>query len=73
MVVDASAQYELCVMNFEFSEEQKTLYSEVSGFARCYLNDRVAEHDETGEFARDKWQACAEFGIQGMPLPTEYG
>jgi alkylation response protein AidB-like acyl-CoA dehydrogenase len=60
-------------MNFDFSEEQKALHSEVSGFARRYLNDRVAERDETGEFARDKWKACAEFGIHGMHLPVEFG
>lgn len=29
----------------------------------------------TGEdgFAREAWRRCAEFGIQGLPIPTEYG
>ena len=42
-------------------------------FARGELNEGIIERDEAGEFNRDGWKKCAEIGIHGLPVPTEYG
>jgi alkylation response protein AidB-like acyl-CoA dehydrogenase len=31
------------------------------------------ERDRQGEFSRENWSKCARFGIQGLPVPEEYG
>jgi hypothetical protein len=59
-------------VNFELDEAQAQLCDAVRGFGRA-LNERMIERDAAGEFSRDAWQRCAEFGIQGLPIPTEYG
>ena len=61
------------MMNFELSEEQLKLYSDVSDFARSRLNGGIVDRDETCEFARENWLKCGKFGIQGLTLPSEYG
>lgn len=33
----------------------------------------IAESDQAGRFNREAWQKCADFGVQGLPIPTEYG
>ena len=60
-------------MDFSLSEEQLALKASVLKFAKSELNDRVQERDATGEFSWAGWKKCAEFGIQGMPIPKEYG
>jgi len=42
-------------------------------FARRTLNERLVERDRDGEFSRTAWRACAAFGVQGLPVPPEYG
>lgn len=42
-------------------------------FARRSLRDRLSERDREGAFSRDAWLACARFGVQGLPLPPEFG
>jgi alkylation response protein AidB-like acyl-CoA dehydrogenase len=37
------------------------------------LNDRLIERDQTSEFSWDAWKKCAKLGIQGLPIPSEYG
>jgi alkylation response protein AidB-like acyl-CoA dehydrogenase len=60
-------------MDFSWTEEQLALRAAVAEFAAQSLGDRVPEHErEEGEF-RSLWQKCAEFGIQGLTVPTEYG
>ena len=29
--------------------------------------------DEARTFWREGWERCARFGLQGLPIPTEYG
>ena len=60
-------------MDFAWSEEQTQLRQAASGFARKELNDGLQERDRIGEFNRAGWRKCAEFGIQGLPIPKEYG
>jgi alkylation response protein AidB-like acyl-CoA dehydrogenase len=60
-------------MDFELSEEQKVFRDEVVRFAQRELGEDLIDRDTTGAFDAKAWQRCAEFGIQGLPIPKEYG
>jgi alkylation response protein AidB-like acyl-CoA dehydrogenase len=60
-------------MEFSLSAEQRELKEAAAAFARVKLNQDLAEHEEAGEFPLEAWQACARFGIQGLPVPVELG
>ncbi|HEY7211024.1 MAG TPA: acyl-CoA dehydrogenase family protein [Bryobacteraceae bacterium] len=60
-------------MDFSFTEEQKLLRDSILKFAQRELNNRVTERDREQTFARDLWRKCASIGIQGLPVPEEYG
>ena len=60
-------------MDFSLSTEQRELMEAATTFARRELNQDLAKRDDTGEFPREAWQACAKFGIQGLPVPAELG
>lgn len=60
-------------MEFGWSDEQQRLRSQVVEFARRELGDDVARRDRDAEFSRRAWNACAELGIQGLPMPKQHG
>ncbi len=60
-------------MNFELTPEQQTLQKAAIEFARRELNSNMIERDAQQVFSRDSWQKCAAYGVQGMPIPKEYG
>jgi alkylation response protein AidB-like acyl-CoA dehydrogenase len=60
-------------MEFSLSDEQRELKEAAVEFARGRLNKDLAEREEAGEFSREAWRACAEFGIQGLPVPAGLG
>jgi len=60
-------------MNFDLTPEQQTLQSAAIEFARKELNNNMIERDAQQVFSRDGWEKCAAFGVQGMPIPKEYG
>ena len=60
-------------MDFTFSEEQNILRESIIRFAQNELNDNVRERDRNHEFNRSLWEKCATLGIQGLPVPSEYG
>jgi alkylation response protein AidB-like acyl-CoA dehydrogenase len=60
-------------MDFELTDDQRSLRASIVEFARRELNDGVAERDKEGSFSRDAWRKCAELGILGLPVPEEYG
>ncbi|MGH2728954.1 MAG: acyl-CoA dehydrogenase family protein [Actinomycetota bacterium] len=60
-------------MDFELSEEQKSFRDEVVKFAQRELGDDLIDRDRGNIFDAKAWQRCAEFGIQGLPIPKEYG
>ena len=33
----------------------------------------MISRDRAERFSREDWQKCADFGVQGMPIPQEYG
>jgi alkylation response protein AidB-like acyl-CoA dehydrogenase len=60
-------------MEFGLSEAQQELRDEIVRFARKQLNGNVAERDRDQSFAHDLWLRCGEMGLQGLPVPEEYG
>jgi alkylation response protein AidB-like acyl-CoA dehydrogenase len=60
-------------MDFSWTDEQLAYKKGVIEFARATLSDDVVERDRVGEFSRRWWKNCAEFGIQGLPIPEAYG
>jgi alkylation response protein AidB-like acyl-CoA dehydrogenase len=60
-------------MEFSWSPQQIELRDETLAFARRTLDADVITRDRDGHFSRDLWKQCAEFGIQGLPFPAEYG
>lgn len=60
-------------MDFSWTDEQRAFRDAVVDFARNELNDGVAEHDANRTFPAEAWKKAAAFGIQGLPVPEEYG
>jgi len=60
-------------VDFSFTDEQKLLRDNIVRFARDVLNAGAAERDRNQEFSRDLWRKCGEIGIQGLPVPSQYG
>ncbi len=60
-------------MDYSWTDEQLALKDAASAFAQRELNEDLIGRDKRGEFSRENWQKCAEFGLQGLPFPEEYG
>jgi alkylation response protein AidB-like acyl-CoA dehydrogenase len=60
-------------MDFGLSEDQRILRDGVRRFARDKLNGDVMTRDRDQIFRRELWQACAEMGLTGLPVPEAYG
>ena len=60
-------------MDFNLTEEQKILRDEVVRFSQKELNDDIVERDRAQKFDRALWEKCGEMGLQGLPVPEEYG
>jgi alkylation response protein AidB-like acyl-CoA dehydrogenase len=60
-------------MDFSLTAEQRELKEAAAAFAREKLNQDLEKREEAGEFSMEAWQACAQFGIQGLPVPAELG
>jgi alkylation response protein AidB-like acyl-CoA dehydrogenase len=60
-------------MDFELTDEQRSLRASIVEFARRELNEDVVERDRSGTFSRDAWRKCAQLGLLGLPVPEEYG
>jgi alkylation response protein AidB-like acyl-CoA dehydrogenase len=60
-------------MDFSLSAEQEEFKEAAVAFARRELDQDLATREEAGQFPRQAWCACARFGIQGLPVPTELG
>lgn len=59
-------------MDFSWSDEQQAVKTGVVDFARQHLNEGIVERERQGVFARELWDCCAGFGIQGMSVPSTY-
>jgi alkylation response protein AidB-like acyl-CoA dehydrogenase len=60
-------------MDFSLSADQRELKEAAVEFARKELDQDLAKREDVGEFSAQAWRACARFGVQGLPVPTELG
>jgi alkylation response protein AidB-like acyl-CoA dehydrogenase len=60
-------------MDFSFTEEQQSLRENIIRFAKEKLNEAVVERDREQRFSRELWRKCGEIGLQGLPVPEQYG
>jgi alkylation response protein AidB-like acyl-CoA dehydrogenase len=60
-------------VHFALTADQRELTEAAADFARRELNQNLAKRDDAGEFPRDAWRACTQFGVQGLPVPVEHG
>jgi alkylation response protein AidB-like acyl-CoA dehydrogenase len=60
-------------LDFHWSDDQLRLREEIAAFAEERLNDDVQERDSQSTFSLDAWRLCAGLGIQGLPVPEEFG
>jgi alkylation response protein AidB-like acyl-CoA dehydrogenase len=60
-------------VEFSWTDDQLALRDSIIAFGRRALQDDVARRDKESSFSRELWARCAEFGIQGLPFPEEYG
>jgi alkylation response protein AidB-like acyl-CoA dehydrogenase len=60
-------------MDFALTDEQRLLRDNVVKFARGVLNEHLVDRDREQTFSRDLWRECAKIGLQGLPVPEEYG
>jgi alkylation response protein AidB-like acyl-CoA dehydrogenase len=60
-------------MDFSFTEEQQILRESIVRFAQEVLNTGVVERDREQHFPRELWQKCGVMGLQGLPVPEQYG
>ncbi len=60
-------------MDFGWTDEQERRRAEAIEFAQQHLNHDLVARNREGEWSWDAWRACAEFGLLGLVVPTEYG
>jgi alkylation response protein AidB-like acyl-CoA dehydrogenase len=60
-------------LDFAWNEDQQAFRKEVIRFAKEELSSDMIALDERSEFDRESWNKCGKFGIQGLPIPVEYG
>ena len=60
-------------MNFELTNDQKMLQSEVRKFAENELAPLAPEIDVSGEFPKESIKKLAELGLLGIFIPEKYG
>lgn len=60
-------------MEFGWTEQQQSLWDQTYKFACNDLQSDLMENDYHGIFADAHWQKCADQGIFGLYIPTEYG
>ena len=60
-------------MEFGWSEEQRLLGESAVEFAQKELNAGLQEPGNSSGFPHKEWLRCAEFGVQGMPIPEQFG
>lgn len=60
-------------MDFSLSDDQRVLRDQIVRFARKELTPGVLERDEQNAFSKELWLKCGEMGLQGLPVPHEYG
>ncbi|MSU20350.1 MAG: acyl-CoA dehydrogenase [Pedosphaera sp.] len=60
-------------MDFDLTPEQQSWQKATVEFARNELKSNMIERDAQRVFFHEGWKKCAAFGVQGLPIPEEYG
>ncbi len=60
-------------MDFSKTTEQIELQERIIQFAQTELADDLVARDKNSEFSERNWKKCADFGIVGLAVPTEFG
>jgi hypothetical protein len=60
-------------MEFGLTDEQRLLHDEIVRLAQRELTPGARERDRNEEFSMELWKRCAEMGLQGLPVPPNYG
>jgi alkylation response protein AidB-like acyl-CoA dehydrogenase len=60
-------------MDFSLTEEQQILRENIIRFSQEKLNEALIERDREQRFSRELWCKCGEIGLQGLPVPEQYG
>jgi hypothetical protein len=60
-------------LDFSLSTDQQELKAAAIAFAQRELDKDLVEREAAGKFSLEAWRACAKFGIQSLPIPTEMG
>lgn len=60
-------------MDFALTENQESWQEAAIRFAEKELGGDMVAMDREQSFDRQRWQACADFGVLGMGIPEEYG
>jgi alkylation response protein AidB-like acyl-CoA dehydrogenase len=60
-------------LNIDLTDDQARLQAAAIEFARSSLGGGRTRADHDGTFDRAGWEACARFGVLGMPIPERYG
>ncbi|MCX8128561.1 MAG: acyl-CoA dehydrogenase family protein [Clostridia bacterium] len=60
-------------MDFSWTKDQKVLRSQAVKFAQNSNRADAIEADRNCEFSKELWRAYADFGVQGLIVPGEYG
>jgi alkylation response protein AidB-like acyl-CoA dehydrogenase len=61
------------ILGVELTSEQAHFQHTAIEFARTALGKDLTTRDLEQSFIREDWLNCAQFGVQGMPVPKEYG
>jgi alkylation response protein AidB-like acyl-CoA dehydrogenase len=59
--------------NVLLTPAQRELQLSALRFARASLQYDMRDAEHAKAFSRDGWKKCAEFGVQGLPFPSELG
>ena len=61
------------MIDFSWTEEQRQLHQKIVEFAHQELDCELIDLDSREAFNWEGWKKCGQFGIQGLPIPQEYG
>lgn len=60
-------------MDFSWNSEQLNHHNRARDFGKSLATDDLVTRDREGIFSRALWDECANFGVQSLAMPSEYG
>ncbi|HEV7163459.1 MAG TPA: acyl-CoA dehydrogenase family protein [Solirubrobacteraceae bacterium] len=68
-----SSQSTIALYPDPLDEEQRSLQRSIIDFAQSELGHDLDRRDHESVFPRDDWRKCAQLGLLGMPVPSDFG